>query len=493
MADPLEPAIDPSYLRNVYAATTSVALVGGDVRPVEVQVHVGRQNDQFKLSGLPDTAVREAKDRVRAAVMSSGIQFPNRTVTVNLAPAHLPKSGTDFDLPIALGVLAASKEIPLPGRVVVVGELALDGSVRNGASGIGAAVLSARTGQPCLVSADAAPEVAAVPGARVHGVVSLAQAVDVLRNGLEAHPSAESVVPGESDPDGDLADVKGQPMARRALEVAAAGGHHLLMHGPPGGGKTMLARRLSGILPPLDDEEAVEVALIHAAAGLRRGLGRSRPFRSPHHTASRAALVGGGSGVAVPGEVSLAHRGVLFVDEMAEFPRANLDTLRQPLEDGRVTVARRGVTATFPSLFHLVGATNPCPCGYLGDRRKPCECRPAVVARYRQRVSGPLLDRFDLVVKVDRLDASHASGPEPDGTAEIRRRVLGAHKRLADGEPEVSPEARDLLVAALRNSLLTARGLDRVRRVATTICALGDDETVLEEHVAEAMGLRAEW
>lgn len=477
----------------MYAAITSVALVGGDVRTVEVQVHVGRQNDQFKLSGLPDTAVREAKDRVRAAVISSGVGFPNRTVTVNLAPAHLPKSGTDFDLPIALGVLAASKEIPHPGRVIVVGELALDGSVRSGASTIGAAVVSGRTGTPCLVARSSAAEVAAVPGSKVHGVASLASAVDLLRSGLDSQPHAESEYPSEPDESTDLIEVRGQPMARRALEVAAAGGHHLLLHGPPGGGKTMLARRLPGILPPLGDHEAVEVALVHAAAGLRRGLSRSRPFRSPHHTASRASLVGGGSGVAVPGEVSLAHRGVLFVDEMAEFPRANLDTLRQPLEDGEVTVARRGVTATFPSSFHLVAATNPCPCGYLGDRRKPCECRPAAVSRYRQRVSGPLLDRFDLVVKVDRLEASDASGPDPDPTAEVRRRVTGAHKRLADGEPTVTTEANDLLIAALRNSLLTARGVDRVRRVAMTICSLADEDRVSEEHVAEAIGLRADW
>jgi magnesium chelatase family protein len=454
---------------------------------------VGRQTDQFKLSGLPDTAVREAKDRVRAAVMSSGIHFPNRTVTVNLAPAHLPKSGTDFDLPIALGVLAASKEIPHPDRVVVVGELALDGSVRSGASSIGAAVLSARSGIPCLVASEVAQEVAAVPGSKVHGVGSLAEAVDLLRAGLGNRSPTDPEYPPEPLEAGDMSEVRGQPLARRAIEVAAAGGHHLLLHGPPGGGKTMLARRLPGILPPLSHAEAVEVALIHAAAGVRRGLSRTRPFRSPHHTASRAALVGGGSGVAVPGEVSLAHRGVLFVDEMAEFPRANLDTLRQPLEDGRVTVARRGVTVTFPSSFHLVAATNPCPCGFLGDRRKPCECRPAVVSRYRQRVSGPLLDRFDLVVKVDRLEASDARGPDPDPTSEVRRRVTGAHKRLGDGNPEVMADADELLFTALRNSLLTARGVDRVRRVAITICALADEDRVSAEHVAEGMGLRTVW
>ncbi|MGD2060571.1 MAG: YifB family Mg chelatase-like AAA ATPase [Acidimicrobiia bacterium] len=475
----------------MYAATTSVALVGGDVRPVEVQAHVGRQQDQFKLSGLPDTAVREAKDRVRAAVMSSGIKFPNRTVTVNLAPAHLPKSGTDFDLPIALGVLAACGEIPRPGRAVVVGELALDGSVRSGPSTLGAAVLSARFGSPCLVGRSAAPSVAAVPGSRVHGVSSLAHAVELLRTGLDDSAGTAPSEPPHPVSEGDMADVQGQPLARRAIEIAAAGGHHLLFHGPPGGGKTMLARRLNGILPPLGVSEAVEVALIHAAAGLERGLTRERPFRSPHHTASRAALVGGGSGVAVPGEVSLAHRGTLFLDEMAEFPRANLDTLRQPLEDGRVTVARRGVTATFPASFQLVAATNPCPCGFLGDRRKPCECRPAAVARYRRRVSGPLLDRFDMVVKVDRLETASAAPQET--TATLAGKVRDAASRLAGRPPRPDPEAEGLLTATLANGLLTARGIDRVRNVAVTIAALAGADVVTEDNVAEAMALRGEW
>ena len=476
----------------MYAATTSVALVGGDVRPVEVQVHVGRQSDQFKLSGLPDTAVREAKDRVRAAVMSSGIHFPNRTVTVNLAPAHLPKSGTDYDLAIALGVLAAAGEIPRPSGVVVVGELALDGSVRSGASSIGAAVLSARSGLPCLVAKTSAAEIAGVPGSRVHGVSTLAEAVGLLAGGINGQSGTLPRTPEHDPVEGDLAEVNGQPMARRAIEVAAAGGHHLLLHGPPGGGKTMLARRLPGILPGLTEAEAVEVALVHAAAGHERGLSPTRPFRSPHHTASRAALVGGGSGVAVPGEVSLAHRGVLFLDEMAEFPRANLDTLRQPLEDGRVTVARRGITATFPSRFHLVGATNPCPCGFLDDRRKPCECRPAAVARYRQRVSGPLLDRFDLVVKVDRLTPDSGARPE-EASASIRERVAGARTLLAGHTPEPTANAARLVGAALASATVTARGADRVSRVSATIAALSGSGTIEEEHVAEAMGLRGEW
>jgi magnesium chelatase family protein len=294
----------------MYAATTSVALVGGEARPVEVQAHVGRQIEAFKLSGLPDTAVREAKDRVRAAVLSAGIRFPNRTVTVNLAPADIPKAGTDYDLPIALGILAASREIPQLRQAVVVGELALDGAVRAGSNALGAGVLSARHQVPCLVASAVASVAASIPGATAYGVSSLAEAVELLRDGLERRAPASPADPISNDQPPDMADIRGQAMARRAIEVAAAGGHHLLFHGPPGSGKTMLARRMIGLLPRLEVAEAIETAMLWAAAGRHRGLDTTPPFRSPHHTASKAALVGGGSGNAVPGEVSLAHASV---------------------------------------------------------------------------------------------------------------------------------------------------------------------------------------
>ena len=489
----------------MFAATTSVALVGVDPQPVRVEVHTGgAAAGGLCLVGLPDTAVREARERVRAAFASSAFTFPNRRITVNLAPADLPKAGSAYDLPIALGVLASSNEVPVGAcGVVALGELALDGSVREARGGLAAGLVARDLGIPCLLPGGAAAEAAQVPGADVRVVSTLAEAVAVALGEAPGSPVAAPSSLRSAGP--DIAEVRGQAVARRALEVAAAGGHHLLLAGPPGAGKTMLARCLPGILPELRAEEALEVAQSWAAAGLRNPTPAVPPFRAPHHSTSVAGILGGGSGIPVPGEVTLAHRGVLFLDELGEFPPSLLDALRQPIEEGEVRVVRRGASVRFPGATQVVAATNPCPCGYAGDRRRACRCSPSGVERYRRRLSGPLLDRFDLRVTVGALDAEALTGPRQEASAAVRERVAGARARqvarkvLNRDMPRAmldaqawEPAARDLLRRAVGTLDITGRGWDRVRRVARTVADLAGEEAVGEAHAAEALAYRGE-
>ncbi|UYG07856.1 YifB family Mg chelatase-like AAA ATPase [Halomonas sp. M4R1S46] len=481
--------------------------LGLEAPEVLVEVHLANGLPGITLVGLPEAAVKESRERVRSALVNAGFDFPLRRITLNLAPADLPKDGGRFDLPIALGLLVASGQVPAEALEATecVGELALDGVLRPVTGVLPLALATRRAGRRLIVPVANADEAALAGELEVLPAAHLLEVVAHLlgQTPIPAHRLGRPAV--SEAPGADLCEVRGQHQARRALEVAAAGGHNLLFAGPPGTGKTMLASRLPGILPPLGEDEALEVAAVRSVTGLplREQWGR-RPFRAPHHTASAVALVGGGSRPR-PGEISLAHHGVLFLDELPEFSRQVLEVMREPMESGRIHIARANHERCYPARFQLVAAMNPCPCGHLGDPRQACRCTAAQIQRYQARLSGPLLDRIDLQVEVPALPPEQLTSREPgEGSATVRARVLAARERqlargalnahLAGGELEracaLDPGDRAWLAGVLERLRLSARAYHRVLRVALTLADLAGLPHPGREQLIEAIGYR---